>query len=128
MGGATGFAWLAMVRNLSQKGAVSVGPANYLSRRASFPPIWPHQDLCKSVNKSLKWPMLLTALSLSLLANQQLPAPSAIPQAERIARASVQILAAEEIRFDDKTARDRGAKQLQRQQRTREGMPMVEFY
>jgi hypothetical protein len=72
--------------------------------------------------------MLLATLSLALLANQPNGLRTSTPRADHIVRASVQILAAEEIRFDRQPLKQRGPSQNHRQHRTRDGMPMVEFY
>ncbi len=58
-------------------------------------------------------------------------ATAASPPAPRYeAVATVKILAAEEIRFDDMQVKQRtsGGKATIRQTRIRDGMPMVEFY
>jgi hypothetical protein len=67
--------------------------------------------------------MMLAALSLALVANSYDPPRTASPQTERIATASVHIIAAEVIDFV--TAGSQGSA---RQHRIREGMPLVEFY
>lgn len=72
--------------------------------------------------------MLLATLSLALLANQPEAPRTAFPRAERVARTSVQIISAEEIRFDESPKVERGKRQQFRQHRRRDGMPMVEFY
>jgi hypothetical protein len=72
--------------------------------------------------------MLTVLASLALLANQPEPSRNANPRADAWVRASVEIVAAEEIRFDPSAGNDRGAKQTLRQRRKRDGMPMVEFY
>lgn len=69
--------------------------------------------------------MLLTALSIALVANDYRAPVVAYPQNERIVTASVHILAAEIIDFDESS---RDSKGVARQHRTRDGMPMVEFY
>jgi hypothetical protein len=49
--------------------------------------------------------------------------------AYQVVTASVQIIAAEEIRFEDtRDAKNRTVKGTARQTRNRDGMPMVEFY
>jgi hypothetical protein len=72
--------------------------------------------------------MLLATLSLAMIANQQEPPRTNFPRAERVARVSVQIMSAEEIRFDQNLKAERGGRQQLRQFRNRAGMPMVEFY
>lgn len=67
--------------------------------------------------------MSLIALSLLLAAAAQQPKPVVV---QTHAVASVQIVAGEEIRFEDMRKADPRA--TQRQKRVREGMPMVEFY
>jgi hypothetical protein len=84
--------------------------------------------LCKSVNKYLNWVMPFTLLSLALLAAQTSAAPAQKAQTTQIVQASVEILAAEEIRFEQQPVQQRGRNQTHRQRRTRNGMPMTEFY
>ena len=66
--------------------------------------------------------MSLIALSLLLAAAPQ-PKPVAV---QTHAVATVQIVAAEEIRFEELRKTD--SKTTHRQKRVRDGMPMVEFY
>ena len=63
------------------------------------------------------------ALPLFMAAAAPLPKPIV---AQTHAVASVQIVAGEEIRFDDIRKADRQV--TQRQKRVRDGMPMVEFF
>ena len=63
------------------------------------------------------------ALPLLFAAAAPLPKPVV---AQTHAVATVQIVAGEEIRFED--MRKAGPQATQRQKRVREGMPMVEFY
>ena len=63
------------------------------------------------------------ALPLLLAAAAPLPKPAVV---QTHAVATVQIIAGEEIRFED--IRKASAQATQRQKRVREGMPMVEFY
>lgn len=72
--------------------------------------------------------MLIATLSLALLASPQSQAQPAPPRAQHVAQVSVEILAAEEIRFEPESKAQRGPRQQQRQNRIRGGMPMVEFY
>jgi hypothetical protein len=72
--------------------------------------------------------MLLATLSLALLANQQDAPRPAAPRVEHVAQASVQIIAAEEIRFRQQPEAQSRKSQQQRQHRIRGGMPMIEFY
>ncbi len=70
--------------------------------------------------------MTLLVLPLLLAAAQPVPKPVAYQPVT----ASVQIIAAEEIRFDDMRnhSANRTVKGTARQTRNRDGMPMVEFY
>jgi hypothetical protein len=70
--------------------------------------------------------MSLLALPLLLAAAQPVPKPVAYQPAT----ASVQIIATEEIRFEDMQnhSANRTVKGTVRQTRRRDGMPMVEFY
>lgn len=70
----------------------------------------------------------MTLLVLPLLLSAAQPVPK--PVAYQPVTASVQIIAAEEIRFEDSRdhANNRTAKGTARQTRNRDGMPMVEFY
>lgn len=66
--------------------------------------------------------MLLAALALAAAA------PAAPPSKTQVASVSVEIIAAEEIRFEEQQKPERGNRQQIRQHRTRGGMPLVEFY
>jgi hypothetical protein len=74
--------------------------------------------------------MLLTALSLALVANSYDPPRSASPRVERVAVASVTILSGEEVSPARDKADDRGSTRRAnaRQRRVRDGMQMLEFY
>ena len=67
--------------------------------------------------------MSWVALPLLLAAAAPLPKPTVV---QTHAVASVQIVAGEEIRFEDISKAD--SKTTHRQRRVRKGMPMVEFY
>ena len=67
--------------------------------------------------------MSIIALSLLMAATAPQPKPVSV---QIYAVASVQIIAGEEIRFEDIRKADPQA--TQRQKRMREGMPLVEFY
>jgi hypothetical protein len=74
--------------------------------------------------------MLLAALLLAQVPNDYSPQRVAVPRPERVAQASVTILAAEEVaprsyRPDPKSSTKRGK---DRQYRVRDGMPLIEFY
>jgi hypothetical protein len=84
--------------------------------------------LRKSVNKSLKSRVTPILISLALVANSYQQPRVAIPQAERIATATVTIIAAEEIAFRADPSRSERSKGRARQLRLRDGMPLVEFY
>ena len=71
--------------------------------------------------------MSLIALSLLLAAAAPVPNLGSKPVAVQThAIASVQIVAGEEIRFEGVSKAE--PKTTQRQERVRDGMPMVEFY
>jgi hypothetical protein len=72
--------------------------------------------------------MLLAPLSLALMATLQFGPSPAPPRVEHVAQASVQIIAAEEIRFRQQPEAQSRKSQQQRQHRIRGGMPMIEFY
>lgn len=78
------------------------------------------------VNKVLKPGMTLLAIPLLLAAAPAAPKPPAY----QTVSATVQIVAAEEIRFEPVNGKAVAAKAKgpARQSRTRDGMPMVEFY
>ena len=63
------------------------------------------------------------ALPLLLAAGAPLPKPAVV---QTHAVASVQIVAGEEIRFED--IRNANRQATQRQKRVRKGMPIIEFY
>jgi hypothetical protein len=69
--------------------------------------------------------MVPALISLALVANSYQPPRVAIPKDDRVVTATVTIMAAEEIRFG---ADERKARGQTRQYRTRNGMPLVEFY
>ena len=69
----------------------------------------------------------MTLIALSMLIAAATPAPKP-PVAERLATVSVQIVAAEEIRFETSGSQERRGTRTTRQQRTRDGMAMIEFY
>ena len=79
-----------------------------------------------AVNKALKLAMTWLALPLLLAATPPAPKPAI---AEPVS-ATVQIIAAEEIRFAKLAAEKSAAntKATTRQTRSRDGVPMVEFY
>jgi hypothetical protein len=83
----------------------------------------PLNSLPVTVNKSLNLGMTWIALPLLLAATAPLPKP-VVAQTHVIA--TVQIIAGEEIRFED--IRKVDPKSVRRQNRVRDGMPMVEFY
>jgi hypothetical protein len=64
----------------------------------------------------------MTLIALLLASTPTGPAPRA-----EIVRASVEIIAAEEIRFERDLPKQQTKSQT-RQQRVRDGMPLVEFY
>ncbi len=64
----------------------------------------------------------MTLIALLLAAT-----PASPPPRTQVVRASVEIVAAEVIRFEPDPPKGK-AKGPVRQQRTRDGMPMVEFY
>ena len=69
----------------------------------------------------------MTLIALSMLIAAATPAPKP-PVVERMASVSVQIIAAEEIRFETTGSHAQIGSKTTRQSRTRQGMPMVEFY
>jgi hypothetical protein len=74
--------------------------------------------------------MLLAALSLAYVANDYAPPRTATPRYERVATASVIIVAAEKIAPLRESAEDRKSNRraTARQRRMRDNMPLVEFY
>lgn len=88
---------------------------------------WRVNPLCNlrlAVNNSLKRAM--NPLALTLILTSSAPVPANAPRLERVATASVTIVAAEEIRFGP-DARGIPASRA-RQQRLRDGVQLVEFY
>jgi hypothetical protein len=83
----------------------------------------PLNGLRARVNKSLNLRMAWIALPLLLAATAP---PPKTPVAQTQVVATVQIVAGEEIRFND--IGTVGPKSTFRQSRVRNGMPMVEFY
>lgn len=108
---------------LSQNGAVLGDRGPLTSEKPKSAAINPQYALLARVNKSLNFGMSWITIPLLLAAAAPLHKPVT---GQTHAVATVQIVAGEEIRFED--MRKANPQATQRQKRVREGMPMVEFY
>jgi hypothetical protein len=103
-------------------------PQGVICHKTGQPEFNPLSGLCWAVNNSLNPAMLLATFAIALLANDQVPSKAAEPRSYEIVRATVQILAAEEIRFDEQPRVAAAPQRQIRQYRLRDGMPLVEFF